>query len=105
MRKNKQMNEQIDKQLEVVSSKAKFGKGIVTLALIGIGSSLMAKEGNVLATAGDTNDGSFSQLLGVFNDWMTGSLGKLLALLGFIGTFLIYLMTHHIYPVINVPIA
>lgn len=42
---------------------------------------------------GDTSD-SFGDLLKQFTDWMRGNLGKLLALIGFIGTFVIYLMTH-----------
>lgn len=42
---------------------------------------------------GDKSD-SFGQLLGTIITWMQGNLGKLLALFGFIGTFVIYLMTH-----------
>ena len=33
-------------------------------------------------------------LLSQFTEWMRRNLGKLLALIGFIGTFVIYLMTH-----------
>ena len=42
---------------------------------------------------GDNKD-SFGQLLNTIVKWMQGNLGKLLALFGFIGTFIIYLMTH-----------
>jgi type IV secretory pathway VirB2 component (pilin) len=37
---------------------------------------------------------SFGDLFNTFSDWLTGNLGKLLALLGFAGTFIIYMMTH-----------
>lgn len=45
------------------------------------------------AFADDGGD-SFGDLFTTFSDWLTGNLGKLLALLGFAGTFIIYMMTH-----------
>ncbi len=49
---------------------------------------------SAFATTTTVSNDSFGDLLKVFTDWITGSLGKLLALIGFIATFLIYLMTH-----------
>jgi hypothetical protein len=69
--------------LENKKSKAKF---FVAGALAMIGTSAMATT--------TVNNGSFEQLMVVFSGWLQGALGKLLALLGFIGTFIIYLMTH-----------
>ena len=37
---------------------------------------------------------SFGDLFNTFKDWLTGNLGKLLSLLGFAGTFIVYMMTH-----------
>lgn len=53
-------------------------------AVVGLSTNLVAATG----------DESFGDLFGTFNDWLSGSLGKLLALLGFAGTFLVYMMTH-----------
>lgn len=67
---------------------ANLTKGLVAMAAVaGLSSVSMA------ASLGDTSD-SFGDLLNVFVTWMNGNLGKMLALLGFIGTFVIYLMTH-----------
>jgi type IV secretory pathway VirB2 component (pilin) len=41
-----------------------------------------------------SSDDSFGDLLGTFISWLTGNLGKTIALLGFVGTFVIYLFTH-----------
>ena len=75
--------------LEKVQSKRKMSKGIVALAAIGIASSAFAGN-SAWASSGD----SFGQLLKTMINWFEGNLGKLLALFGFIGTFMIYLMTH-----------
>lgn len=69
---------------DVLVKKNKAAK-IAAVIAFGAGSSLFA---------GTVDDGSFEDLYGVFQSWLEGSLGKLLALLGFIGTFIIYLMTH-----------
>jgi len=71
-----------------ITKKENLAKGLVALAAVTAASSVMAGSG-----FGDNSD-SFGDLLGTFITWMQGNLGKLLALLGFIGTFIIYLMTH-----------
>lgn len=58
------------------------------LLLVGAGVALLSSS--AFASAGD----SFGDLFTVFEGWLTGNLGKLLALLGFAGTFLVYMMTH-----------
>lgn len=74
-------------KMSTVSRKEKVAKGLVALAAVTAASSAFAGG---FATSSD----SFGDLLGTFITWMQGNLGKLLALLGFIGTFIIYLMTH-----------
>lgn len=51
---------------------------------------------SLLATSSFANaaDDSFGDLFDVFEGWLAGNLGKLLALIGFAGTFLVYMMTH-----------
>ena len=39
-------------------------------------------------------DDSFGDLFDVFKEWLEGNLGKLLALIGFAGTVIVYMMTH-----------
>jgi len=74
-----------EKDLEQVEKRErKLSKGVVALAAATMATS---------AFAGDTQD-SFGDLFTVFKDWLQGDLGRLLALLGFAGTFIIYLMTH-----------
>jgi type IV secretory pathway VirB2 component (pilin) len=51
---------------------------------------LLAANANAAATASD----SFGTLFDTFKGWLQGNLGKLLALLGFAGTFIVYMMTH-----------
>jgi type IV secretory pathway VirB2 component (pilin) len=80
--------EKFEKEMAQVEKKGKLGKGIVALAATGAATSAMAT-----GTWADDSD-SFGELLGTFIEWLQGNLGKLLALLGFIGTFIIYLMTH-----------
>ncbi len=78
--------------VETIENKSKLGRGLLALAAVGAVTSAMASATTTSSWAGD-ND-SFGDLLGTFIDWLGGNLGKLLALLGFIGTFIIYLMTH-----------
>jgi type IV secretory pathway VirB2 component (pilin) len=76
-------------ELQAVASKKGISKGILVLGALAIASSSFAAT-----TFGDPTADSFGQLLNKFVTWMQGNLGKLLALIGFIGTFIIYLMTH-----------
>lgn len=74
---------------------SKLSKGLVAVAAMVIGSSAFATTTTTTSGTGWADDGdSFGELLGTFITWLQGNLGKLLALLGFIGTFIIYLMTH-----------
>lgn len=86
----KEVNLAISKEQEL-DRKEKGLKGLVAVAALAVGSSAFATTtGTSWADDGD----SFGELLGTFITWLQGNLGKLLALLGFIGTFIIYLMTH-----------
>lgn len=67
--------------------------GVATLGLSTAAFAGGATPGAAAKTFGDQSD-SFGDLLSQFTEWMRGNLGKLLALIGFIGTFVIYLMTH-----------
>ena len=67
--------------------------GVATLGLTTAAFAAGGTPGAGGKSFGDTSD-SFGDLLKQFTDWMRGNLGKLLALIGFIGTFVIYLMTH-----------
>ena len=68
----------------IVAKERKLGKMVLTGALIAAGStSAFASSAN-----------SFGDLFTTFTNWLTGNLGKLLALLGFAGTFVVYMMTH-----------
>jgi len=62
------------------------------LLAIGAGVSLMASGALAEDVSADGN--SFGDLFDTFSTWLSGSLGKLLALLGFAGTFIVYMMTH-----------
>lgn len=83
--KNKQNLEMVQKKQSKVSKLA------VATALLGLGSSLFATSSSA---AGVDENEAFGQLFIKLEEWLTGNLGKLLALFGFIGTFIIYLMTH-----------
>jgi len=50
--------------------------------------------GTSVIFASTNGDASFGELFDTFRTWLQGNLGKLLALLGFVGTFIIYMMTH-----------
>lgn len=81
--------EKIERIEKIERVENKFSKGVVAVAAVALlGSDSFA--GALTATSDD----SFGQLLGTFQGWLSGNLGKLLALLGFVGTFIIYLMTH-----------
>lgn len=77
--------------IEKVENKQNGLKGLVAVAAVMVGSSAFAAA---TATGWAEDGDSFGELLGTFITWLQGNLGKLLALLGFIGTFIIYLMTH-----------
>lgn len=79
-------------ELERVEAKKGFSKKLAAAAMVAGASSAFA-SGSGGRSFGDKSD-SFGDLLAVFIQWMQGNLGKLLALVGFIGTFVIYLMTH-----------
>ncbi len=82
------MVRQID-AVEKVEKAERRGNGLKKLAAV-------AALGIVAtgAFAADTQTDSFSELLDVITKWMKGSLGKVIALFGFIGTFVLYAMTH-----------
>jgi len=83
--------EQLEQSSNKLENKRNKSKALLALGAIAVaGTSAFAKYDGQW---GDDND-SFGQLLGQFEGWIGGNLGKLLALLGFIGTFVIYLMTH-----------
>jgi len=44
--------------------------------------------------ASESGDNAFGTLFNIFTDWLQGNLGKILALLGFFGTVVVYMMTH-----------
>jgi len=50
--------------------------------------------GAVASSTSGTGDEGFGTLFTLFQTWLTGNLGKLLALVGFAGTFIVYMMTH-----------
>jgi len=85
------------KALKEVKAKQKLLKaGVAALGVGLLASNAFAGGGGGGGTPqafGDNKD-SFGQLLNTIVKWMQGNLGKLLALFGFIGTFIIYLMTH-----------
>lgn len=76
-------------EIQTIERKEKtLSKGLVALAAVG------ALSTCAFASTFATRSDSFGDLLFTFKGWLEGNLGKLLALLGFIGTFIIYLMTH-----------
>ncbi len=73
-----------ENKIELIKNSRKKDKLIFAGAAIAlIGTNAMA-----------ANDGSFEDLFNVFKDWLSGNLGKLLALIGFAGTVIVYMMTH-----------
>jgi len=73
-----------------VEKRGNLSKALIAAAVLGIGTNAFADGYQDWATSDD----SFGDLLGTFISWLTGNLGKTIALLGFIGTFVIYLFTH-----------
>ena len=74
-----------ENKIELIKNSRKKDKLIfagAAVALIGT---------NAMATG--TSD-SFGDLFEVFRKWLEGNLGKLLALIGFAGTVIVYMMTH-----------
>lgn len=61
--------------------------------LMFVGAAVTLVASNAMASGTGVDD-SFGDLFKVFDDWLSGNLGKLLALIGFAGTFLVYMMTH-----------
>lgn len=76
----------MNKVEKIKQTKGFLGKSLVVMAALG--SITMASATTTV------DDGSFEDLRAVLTSWLQGSLGKILALLGFVGTFLVYLMTH-----------
>ncbi len=73
-----------ENKIELIKNSRKKDKLIFAGAAIAlIGTNAMAAD-----------DGSFEDLFNVFKDWLEGNLGKLLALIGFAGTVIVYMMTH-----------
>ena len=68
-------------------------------SLVGL-SSIMIASANPAApvaaniTAANSGDVGFENLFHIFENWLSGNLGKLLALIGFARTFIVYMMTH-----------
>jgi hypothetical protein len=76
----------MDKKTQVSKRKGNLKK----LALVGAimaGTSAFAQQQQV-------NTEGFDALYNTVVAWMTGSLGRVIALFGFIGTFIVYAMTH-----------
>lgn len=74
-----------ENKIELIQNSRKKDKLIfagAAVALIGT---------NAMAAASDQ---SFADLFNVFQEWLEGNLGKLLALIGFAGTVIVYMMTH-----------
>jgi hypothetical protein len=81
----------MEKRVEKMEAKKEQNK--MKMLFAGAAVSLLAT--NSFATTTTTGgDESFGDLFTVFEGWLEGNLGKLLALLGFAGTFLVYMMTH-----------
>jgi hypothetical protein len=78
-----------DFEIKSIKDKKNFSKGIASILIISFTSSAFAA-----ATFGDPTTDSFGQLLDKFVTWMQGNLGKLLALTGFMGTFVAFMMTN-----------
>ncbi len=87
MKKDKKLELGNSIQRESNKNKLMFVGAAITL----VASNAMAGGGTGTGTGVDD---SFGDLFKVFDDWLSGNLGKLLALIGFAGTFLVYMMTH-----------
>ena len=87
----KDTNLDTDVTISKIEKRNKFPKTLAAAAILAIGTQVFAADGY---DSWATSDDSFGDLLGTFIQWLTGNLGKTIALLGFIGTFVIYLFTH-----------
>jgi len=65
-------------------------------SLVAASSIMIASAGHTAATITSSTSGDvgFANLFNIFDSWLSGNLGKLLALIGFAGTFIVYMMTH-----------
>lgn len=79
---------------KVEKMEARKEKNKMKLLFAGAAVSLLATNSFATTTTTGGGDESFGDLFEIFEKWLTGNLGKLLALLGFAGTFLVYMMTH-----------
>jgi len=87
--KIKRETEKNMESIEKVQTNKKISKGVIALSALALSTSGFAASSGTAGT-----EDSFGDLFAVFKNWLQGDLGKLLALLGFAGTFIIYLMTH-----------
>ena len=69
---------------------------LAVASLVGLSSIAMASAVYSAkdADASTSGDAGFQNLFNIFESWLGGNLGKLLALIGFAGTFIVYMMTH-----------
>ena len=63
-------------------------------SLVVASSIMVASANNNPITSSTSGDKGFENLFMIFDSWLSGNLGKLLALIGFAGTFIVYMMTH-----------
>ena len=88
----KKLNSKVEAQLEAqIDAEQKQGSFLTKVLVVG------AVVGTGIAFADDsstTGDNAFGKLFGIFTTWLQGNLGKILALLGFFGTVVVYMMTH-----------
>lgn len=85
------------KNLKKVEKVEELKKENKTSKMLFTGAAISLLATNSFATGTGTGGGaddSFGDLFDVFEGWLAGNLGKLLALIGFAGTFLVYMMTH-----------
>ena len=81
---------------KLLNEKTKMNK-LAVASLVVAGSVAMASASTYTAADLDdaqTGDEGFKNLFNIFESWLGGNLGKLLALIGFAGTFIVYMMTH-----------
>ena len=65
-------------------------KKVALVAALAAGSVAVTTAASAVASG----DEGFGSLFDIFKAWLTGNLGKVLALVGFAGTFVVYMMTH-----------
>ena len=75
------------KELQAVEKIENNNKGMKKLAAL----AAVAAASSAFASGGSD---PFATMKGFFVKWLSGDLGKIMVLLGFVGTFIIYLMTH-----------